>query len=961
MANLVDGKPAPDQEWYEFFAQLNGTILSLWDAEAVDQAAYMGGQSVMPQFINITDAIITTTNRQEYPEHSNVLSISTAGSNVYLFEFQNPNVLKRWSAAFRIATYERAVLQECYTASLIARSRNAPNVKRLFSAYHGVLGSKGKYSGWVRVRFSWSIMWQKCWIVVSDTPSSWFAAGGGNGIHERLLYKFSSKQSLRGEARFYESRRDAKNKPIAILSNVFAAYAVYPEKSFLVDSSTMIKVEGSLHIGRGASSRAGEQFKDAFALLMPDDIPTSSSNTSSPASSPITNNATPAFSNASRSRFVSSSSSLFSASHSSQKGSAAFESMLTWLVAFYDAFNLYGRPEKLITDAHKSESMIFAMPSSLEESYLDVEDVFMTLADTGQLENNTYSTREWRAKLKELTLLQLRGGKKVFNPAVLLKNAVAEVPVIRQPIPPHLRHHEETPNIPVRAESAPGVQIPVRHPGNNPPPYPAPTTQRQPTRLGFLRRKNSRPEPGHNRAFSEDVVENTRVAINRFSLSEDSEDENGSDLFYPRVAPPYQSSPLRNSEIRPSSADSNAEAINMQARVGRPSLITRVSSHRRGHSETRMNDIHREAEETKRGNNSDEESESEGRGRVARRVSSDDMLKAQSGASLGINQGGLRGSKESLETGTQFNHTFDPHTRNEGQARLRLSESSSDRSDTPADPLRDTPRMDTVNVQSSPASSIESLSPSKTYGSPQQRGRRSTDDKMYNAPVAPSENGYNSPRFRDQSQPSVLVPVNGQPIPVHREASPSRAPHAQGPRSAPWSAVPAGTTKVDDIPNYNQELMGPRDHRPAPTTSSGKLPPVVNYPVQPKVPRPQPFPGAPEPQYQQTIPDIQMRARGPAPPQQHGPYPPPHQNQHYAQPPPQERKIPRRMVPIESPAAIRSRSNAPLQPTNPNHAAVAATSTYSSAARPPSPPHSRSVSPHKRYPPQGPRQLAPPT
>ena len=281
-----DGKPAPDQEWYEFYMQLNGTIISLWDAEAVDQAAYTGDQNVMPQYINVTDAIITKTNSQEHPDHFNVLSICTAGSNRYLFEFQNPNVLKRWSAALRIATYERAALQECYTAALVARSRAAPNVRRLFSAYHGVLGSKGKYSGWVRARFSWSIKWQRCWVIVSDTPSSW-SAGTGQGIHERLLYKFSNKQSLRGEVRFYESRRDAKNKPIAILSNVFSAYAVYPEKPFLVDSSTLIKVEGSLQMGKGTTSRSGEQLIDAFVFLVPDDMPALSSNDSSPSSSPV--------------------------------------------------------------------------------------------------------------------------------------------------------------------------------------------------------------------------------------------------------------------------------------------------------------------------------------------------------------------------------------------------------------------------------------------------------------------------------------------------------------------------------------------------------------------------------------------------------------------------------------------------------------------------------------------------
>ena len=942
----------------------------------------------MPQFINITDAIITSTPPQENPDHYNILSINTAGSNRYLFEFQNPNVLRRWSAAFRIAIYERALLQECYTAALIARSRTTPNVKRLFSAYHGVLGSKGKYSGWVRVRFSWSLKWQKCWVVVSDTPSSWFASSG-HGIHERLLYKFSSKQSLRGEARFYESRRDAKNKPIAVLGNVFSAYAVYPEKPFLVDSSTMIKVEGSLHTGRGAPGRQGEQFKDAFILLMPDDMPGSSSNSSSPNSSPtIGSNSSGTFpnppsSNTPRSRFSSSPSSFFSTfSNSSQKGtsSAAFESMLTWLVAFYDAFNLYGRPEKLITDSSKSESMIFAMPSALEDSYLDVEEVFLTLAEQGSLETNTYSTREWRYKLKELTNSQLQQGKRVFNPAVLLRNTVTEIPVIRQPIPPHMRNNVDGASNPIRAESAPVVRFqsepedfppPPPPPQGHPPPYPAPVArppypgpiaapsqqQRGTNKLGFLRKKSSRSDDRHKRAYSEDNVENTRVAMNRFSLNEDSEDENNGDLFRPRVAPPqsYHSSPLR--QIQSHSAIDDAEAIEATTLVTRPNLFKRASSHRRVQSETRMADIYREAEETKRGYNSDEESE--GQPHIARRVSSEDMLKVQSG---GIDRG-ERLSRGSMETGTQFGNTFDQ--KNDPRP-LRISESSSDRSETPADPLRDTPRMDAVNGHSSPASSMESLPPSKVHASPP-RGRRSTDDRMYNAGPAPQQDPFQTPLYRDQSQPSVLVPVNGQPIPVRREPSPSR-PYTQSPRSAPWSAVPLG--KPDDIPQYN-DMVNRQPHRaapPPPTGQPGRFPPAVGYPVQPTAPRPQQFPGSPD----NRVADLQMRARGPS-----GPYPPPDPRQQppYYAPPLDDHKVPRRMVPGgSSPAAIRSQSNPPpmgvalpqgmgLQGPPPPQGMSAAAARSAFTPRQMSPPRhsSRSVSPNKRPPPQGPRQFAPMT
>ena len=913
----------------------------------------------MPQFINVTDAIITSSNPQQVPDHQNVLSISTAGSNRYLFEFQNTNVLRRWSAAFRIAIYERVALQECYTAALIARSRTAPNVRRLFAAYHGALGSKGKYSGWVRVRFSWNLKWQKCWAVVSDTPSSWFAGNGA--IHERLLYKFSSKQSLRGEVRFYESRRDAKNKPIAILSNVFAAFAVYPEKSFLVDASTMIKVEGSLITGKSKLWRAGEQYKDGFILLMPDDLPTSTSNTSSPAGSPVIGaSASGTFggssgSGSSRSRFSTSPSSFFSAlsGSSPHKGvsSAAFESMLTWLVAFYDAFNLYGRPEKLITDASKPESMIFAMPHVLEDSYLDVEEVFMTLAEQGQLESNKYSAREWRLKLKEMTLATLKEGKKVFNPAILLQNTLSAVPVIREPVPPVLRQ-KAVPLPPIPQESPPTVNFSEHVVEMDPPPYPEPTAQR--SRLGFLRRKPSHPEADrHSRSLSESGVENTRAAMNRFSLAEDSsEDENAPNLFQnPTARSSYQASPLRNSEVRPSTADSNEELF------VRPTLLKRKSTHRRGHSESRMNELYREAAENKRGYASDEESIS--RPPTARRVSSDELLKAHSGPFLGADRRTGR-SRESFETGTQFNRTFDENPQPERDARFRLSESSSDRSETPADPA-DTPRMEATNLQSSPASSMESLPTVKVQSSP----LRDRDERMYNAPVAPQDS-FHAPIFRDSSQPSVLMPVNGQPIPVRRDPSPNRVTYAQGPRSAPWSSV-----NPQAGPANGGVDSARRTHAGHPIQAG------TGYPVQPAAPPPHPFSNVPDDRTANphSIQSLPMRARGPLshdpqsysalsgpypppPPKQSGPYPPPPQPQPGAYPPPPQQrsgayplppqqryhdappdhKIPRRKVqgPVPTPVA-----------------AAAARSAYPPASRP-----SRSVSPpnklRKGYPGQQP-------
>jgi hypothetical protein len=50
------GNPNADRTWTECFAQLVGTVLSLWDAAELDAAGEDG--EVLPKFINLTDASI---------------------------------------------------------------------------------------------------------------------------------------------------------------------------------------------------------------------------------------------------------------------------------------------------------------------------------------------------------------------------------------------------------------------------------------------------------------------------------------------------------------------------------------------------------------------------------------------------------------------------------------------------------------------------------------------------------------------------------------------------------------------------------------------------------------------------------------------------------------------------------------------------------------------------------------
>ncbi len=54
--NPKEGRPNADRTWTECFAQLVGTILSLWDAAALDAAGQDG--EVAPTFMNLADASI---------------------------------------------------------------------------------------------------------------------------------------------------------------------------------------------------------------------------------------------------------------------------------------------------------------------------------------------------------------------------------------------------------------------------------------------------------------------------------------------------------------------------------------------------------------------------------------------------------------------------------------------------------------------------------------------------------------------------------------------------------------------------------------------------------------------------------------------------------------------------------------------------------------------------------------
>ncbi|EGE00045.1 hypothetical protein TESG_07369 [Trichophyton tonsurans CBS 112818] len=339
----TQGQACPDRQWVECFGQLVGTVLSIWNASALDTA---GGQAnASPSFINLADATIKMmetlpTNNETNQPLQNVVSISTAGKNRYLLHFDSLHSLTQWTAAMRLTVFENSLLHESYTGALIAgKGKYLNGIKLILEK------TTFKYEDWARVRFGAGTPWRRCWCVISPP-----------GEKEMQLYNRSLKKKSaydraptppKGNIKFYETRKTSKKvAPIATISDAYSAYAIYPQARPLVDQSTLVKVEGLVTIGEITS--------DGFVFVLPE-------------------------------------------MHNAVSG---FETMIRWLFPAYDAFRLYGRPNRLLADTVSPNSLMFAMPSNKRRGYLDILDVSALIHTQG---SENWSAREWRKQLKDAT------------------------------------------------------------------------------------------------------------------------------------------------------------------------------------------------------------------------------------------------------------------------------------------------------------------------------------------------------------------------------------------------------------------------------------------------------------------------------------------------------------------------------------------------------------------------------
>ena len=343
--------------WTECFAQLVGTVLSFWDAEALDAAGQDG--EVAPSFINLADASIkmvcsaTTksarpniiqietlpTRNQEVQPLQNVLSVSTAGKNRYLLHFNSLHSLTQWTAGIRLAMFENASLHELYTGSLIAgKGRHLNSINQIMGK------NKYRIEDWARVRFGAGTPWRRCWCVI-EPPDEKEWQKSQKKLGKRSAYEKAS--APKGDIKFYDTKKTKKALPIATITDAYSAYAIYPQSKPLINESTLVKLEGKITIHSQPESKT-----EGFVFVMPEVHPAVS----------------------------------------------GFEMMLRWLLPVYDTFSLYGRPARLVPDTLDTKSLMFAMPKERRYGYLDIIDIAALIHTDG---SDKWSEREWRKKMKE--------------------------------------------------------------------------------------------------------------------------------------------------------------------------------------------------------------------------------------------------------------------------------------------------------------------------------------------------------------------------------------------------------------------------------------------------------------------------------------------------------------------------------------------------------------------------------
>ncbi|KAJ3782119.1 hypothetical protein GGU10DRAFT_276198 [Lentinula aff. detonsa] len=354
--------------WEQVWAQLGGTTLSVWGMKEIEEAS-REGREVPPSYVNITDGFVQVLGSVTIPaqqgqgqsqasqarKYTNVLTLNTAGSNLILFACPNTQSLISWAAALRLSAWEKSRLEEIYTAHLCRITLVARDVPSTLV--------RGRLEGWVRIRIAGQTDWKLVWMVVVEPGDDLGRVNSNNPISppssagttmtgfkkKRMSALFYRESDNHGKDKDKDKEKDKRNnakgegpmvliylspktkdrkKPLLTLTGVSQAFAVYPERPELITRSTLIKLEALFGQEESAGSMRG---REGWVLVMPQLTGKDEQQGGV-------------------------------GGGSGGGGLSQAGEMLKWVIAFHDAFRLYGRPQAWNWDPRDPKGLMFGYP-----------------------------------------------------------------------------------------------------------------------------------------------------------------------------------------------------------------------------------------------------------------------------------------------------------------------------------------------------------------------------------------------------------------------------------------------------------------------------------------------------------------------------------------------------------------------------------------------------------------------
>lgn len=257
----------------------------------------------------------------------------------------------QWTAAVRLCMFEHTSLYEAYTGSLIAgKGKHLNGIQSILAP------TRFKYEDWARVRFGAGTPWRRCWFVINP-PDEREMQKAKKALKKSAYDRLSVP--VTGNIQFFETKKTKKVQPIATVTQVYSAYAIYPQTKALMDHSSLVKLEGRVTMNSKPTA-------EGFVFVMPE-------------------------------------------LHAAVSGA---EMMMRFLFPTFDTFNLYGRPTRLVADTNHIKSIMFAFPRERRYGYLDVLDIVNLLQIPG---SSKWSEAEWRKQLKDATMSRISAGRSRTN------------------------------------------------------------------------------------------------------------------------------------------------------------------------------------------------------------------------------------------------------------------------------------------------------------------------------------------------------------------------------------------------------------------------------------------------------------------------------------------------------------------------------------------------------------------